>query len=93
MDCKKVRLLYTSFRDSELDNDTCKKVQKHLSDCSDCLKLFASIDRITSLSGTYMNVQPEPGVVDKVIERFDEPQYIRWFLKPRLVFAYTAILL
>jgi predicted anti-sigma-YlaC factor YlaD len=93
MDCKKVRSLYTLFREGELDSDTCKKIQEHLSDCSECLSLFASIDRIASLAGTYEDVQPESGIVDKVIDRFEETPYVRWFLKPRLVFAYTAVLL
>lgn len=93
MDCKKVRVLYTLFKDGSLEPLLAKEVSEHIHACQECRQLFDSLDRITKVAGTIKEVKPKEQVIDRILEKIEFIPATRWFLDRRWVFAYTIVIL
>lgn len=93
MDCKKVRSLYTLFRDDNLDGLTKSEVTQHVHVCQECKRLFASLDKITTVAGTFKEAKPKESVIEQVLGQFENDPVRRWFLAPRWVVAYAVVIL
>ena len=93
MDCKKVRSFYTLFRDDNLDALTKSEVTRHVHVCQECKRLFASLDKITTVAGTFKEAKPKESVIEQVLGQFENDPVRRWFLAPRWVVAYAVVIL
>jgi hypothetical protein len=93
MDCKKVRSLYTLFKDGDLDEHTKDEISRHIRECRGCERVFASLERITGTARTCKALRPKPEVIEDVIRQFDEVPVGRWFLAPRWVIGYAVVIL
>lgn len=91
MHCKIVRALYTVFQEGDINEVRKKKVIEHIKKCDSCRKLYESLDKITSLAGTYKNFKPEKDTIEQILERIKTVPRTRSFLEPRWVIAYTTI--
>jgi len=93
MDCKKVRLLYTDFLEGSIDKQKKREVLEHNKTCDKCRKLYETLNCITSLAGTYERFEPEVGLADKILRRFETIPRGGKFLNPRWVAVCTIMLL
>jgi hypothetical protein len=55
--------------------------------------LYERLDIISSYAGTYENLSPETGLVEKVLDRVDSIPHVRTFAKTRWIVAYAVIFL
>jgi len=93
MKCRKVRALYTAFKDLELDKNLEKEVLKHIKRCDNCRTLYSTLDVVVSFAGKYEEVEPEGLVIDKILDRVKTQKQERKVPKPVFVITYAALFL
>jgi len=91
MNCRKVRVLYTLFRDKSLNVQQTKEVSEHIKMCEQCKDLYDELDRITSYAKTFERVKPNPESLENILRTIEIAPQKRWFIKPHWVIAYGTI--
>ncbi len=92
MNCRQVKLLYTAFRDKDLDKDSEREVLEHIKGCDSCRILYSTLDVVTSFAGQYEEIKPASRVIDGILKRIETQRGKARFLKPSFVIIYGTLL-
>ncbi len=83
MDHKRVKELFTEYRDRELDEETRTSMGEHLAQCADCTAEWVEFDRtVEEISGLFQ-MKPPPDLAQSVETRIRRRSRGRFFAEQK----------
>ncbi len=71
LECKKIRILLSSYIDDELDKEQTKMVRLHLTSCTDCNKEYHGLLKIRGIIRHLQEIQVDYDIPENIFKRID----------------------
>ena len=97
MDCRDINKLLAAYMEGELPDSVSREVEAHLTQCEDCAKKYARMQKMVQLMKTLPSISPSPGIIQNVMEKIEEENkpartnfFARFKLLPKKVMVASA---